>query len=130
MDARLESYLPHTDRDLVADNIDQAGSYNTEFYHLPSPPHILIFYSASTEKNKDSVEKFFTDRHFPCTAEISPTADQILKNSITAVHNKTGFSGLIVFFLVPVNSIKDIISHMAPASQSSKPQVYILHILL
>jgi hypothetical protein len=109
----------------MADHIDQAGSYNTEFYHLPSPPNILIFYSASTEQNKDSVQMFFTDRHFPCTAEINPTADQIL-NSITAVHNGTDFSGLIVFVLTPAISIKDIISHMAPASRHGKPQVYIM----
>jgi hypothetical protein len=109
----------------MADHIDQAGSYNTEFYHLPSPPNILIFYSASTEKNKDCVEKFFTDRHFPCTAETNPSADQIL-NSITAVHNETDFSGLILFILTPVSSINDIISYMAPASERSKPQVFSL----
>jgi hypothetical protein len=109
----------------MADHIDQAGSYNTEFYHLPSPPNILIFYSASTEQNKDSVQMFFTDRHFTCTAEINPTGDQIL-NSITAVHNKANFSGLIVFILTPAISLKDIMSHMAPADQHSKPQVFII----
>lgn len=120
--------------DLNRNSLDQAESYSTDFYHLETPPEVFIFYSTKgrlsknidAEAEKVCVEKYFTERNFPCTAKKDPTSADIFM-AISAAQGRSRLSGLVVFLLCHagdsnVMAVQDIITLMCRCTKN-KPKV-------
>ena len=122
----------------------------TQFYPLPTPPRVLIFYSTKdrlspeetvdghkpdAEAEKDCLEKFFDERNIQPKVFKDPTAQQLF-SAIEAAQTDSGLSGLVVFIMshgekgiVSVKGrpdyvpLQDVIIHMNRGPAVNKPKV-------
>lgn len=97
---------------LKGDILDQVGSYPLNFYHLNTPPQVLIFYATknrqsseaeggpavSAEAEKDCVENFVIERGLPYSVRKDPTADDMF-SEISKAQADESLSGLVVFVM-------------------------------
>lgn len=125
---------------LTRDWLDQAGKYPGSFYHLMSPPRVLIFYNTidreRAEEEKNCVENFFQERKFPYSVKKDPTEAEIFR-CISEVKEDHSISGLMVFIMshggkgkIYVKggnmSVQDIVTHMYSKRTDGKPKVQVI----
>lgn len=142
-----------SEKDMVRDYLDQAGSFPVEFYFLESQPQVLIFYNtvnrqpfesedghvADAEEERRCVEEFCRDRNIPCKATKDPTVHDIFCG-IKSAQKETAVSGLMVFIMghgregivqvrrddksgIEHASIKHILTSMTCEELKGKPKV-------
>lgn len=129
---------------LERDWLDQAGSFPLDFYPLPKPPRVLIFYTTADremgDKNnganaeKKCVERYFEERNIHYESIEDPTTEVIF-STISAAQAHSDLSGLIVFLMThgekgtvrlgknaEIVSVQHIITHMC-CRMNDKPKV-------
>ena len=119
------------------------------FYHLETPPQVLVFYTTKgrlseetvdghkpdAEAEKDCIERFFIEKNIPCEVFKDPTAQQIL-SGITAAQTDSSLSALVVFIMSHGEkgvifvegcpnfiTLQEVISHMNRGAANGKPKV-------
>lgn len=146
-----------TAADLTTDTFSRvqlkhAAADSINFYHLLTPPQVLIFYCPDnngvflgpklpqkadqrSENITNTLEKYFTSKNYPCSVFRNPTATEIF-SSISAATDGSNIAGLMVFLLsqpfdgvlrvkgIPsFVSVDDLITQMSPPSTRDVPKV-------